>query len=344
MNSSSALSFGGVRSVRPDQLRPLLAPLAIFLCLLLVVSVVVPQFLGGGGPSIIAQQATPILLIALAQCVVLQVGSIDLSNASMALLCAILSAITLGPLGIASPFLCVGVVTLIGMLNGAVLTSTQIPSFALTLGTLGILQAACLVITGANVVYVTSNLELVSWLFQVQFLTLPVVFWLAVLCAILLRAFIRFTVTGQGLMALGFNERAAILSGLPVRQLKITAFGLSGFLAGLAGLSVIAISGAASSVRSGQRSARAGYCGGARRRDRHYRGRLQSDQRHIRRPVCRTHPGRNCSNRGKHAGAKHCLWRGSHRSCCCDGKPLTHWHHQIITRRHRDGCDTGSIR
>ena len=106
----------------------MLAPLAIFLCLLLVVSVVVPQFLGGGGPSIIAQQATPILLIALAQCVVLQVGSIDLSNASMALLCAILSATTLGPLGIASPFLCVGVVTLIGMLNGAVLTFTQIPS------------------------------------------------------------------------------------------------------------------------------------------------------------------------------------------------------------------------
>ena len=119
MNSSSALRFGGVRSVRPERLRPLLAPLAIFLCLLLVVSVAVPQFLGGGGPSIIAQQATPILLVALAQCVVLQVGSIDLSNASMALLCAILSAKTLGPLGIASPFLCLGVVTLIGMLNGA---------------------------------------------------------------------------------------------------------------------------------------------------------------------------------------------------------------------------------
>jgi ribose transport system permease protein len=251
MNSSSALKFGGLRSVRPDQLRPLLAPLAIFLCLLLVVSVAVPQFLGGGGPSIIAQQATPILLIALAQCVVLQVGSIDLSNASMALLCAILSAKTLGPLGIVSPFLCVGVVTLIGMFNGAVLTFTQVPSFALTLGTLGILQAACLVITGANVVYVTSHLELVTWLFHVQIFTLPVVFWLAVLCAILLWAFIRFTVTGQGLMAIGFNERASILSGLPVRRLKVTAFGLSGFLAGLAGLSVIAVSGAASSYGLG---------------------------------------------------------------------------------------------
>lgn len=97
----------------------------------------------------------------------------------------------------------------------------------------------------------TSHLELVSWLFHVQILTLPIVFWLTVMCAILLWAFIRLTVTEQGLMAIGFNERASILSGLPVRRLKITAFGLSGFLAGLAGLSVIAISGAASSYGLG---------------------------------------------------------------------------------------------
>jgi ribose transport system permease protein len=250
-STSSALKFGGTRFVRQEKLRILLAPVLIFFCLLVVVSIAVPQFLRGGGPSIIAQQATPILLIALAQCVVLQVGSIDLSNASMALLCAILSAKTLGSLGIASPFLCVGIVTLIGMFNGAVLTFTQVPSFALTLGTLGVLQAACLVITGANVVYVTAHLELVSWLFHVQILTLPIAFWLSLLCAILLWAFLRFTTTGQGLMAIGFNERASILSGLPVMRLKITAFGLSGFLAGLAGLSVIAISGAASSYGLG---------------------------------------------------------------------------------------------
>lgn len=99
-----------------------------------------PEFLGGGDPSIIAQQTTPILLIALAQCVVLQIGSIDLSNAAVALLCAILTAKTLGPIGIVSPFLYVGAVTVIGMLNGFVLTRTQTPSFALTPGMLGILQ------------------------------------------------------------------------------------------------------------------------------------------------------------------------------------------------------------
>ena len=115
----------------------------------------------------------------------------------MALLCAILSATTLGPLGIASPSFASGRhAHRHAQRRGADVHADSV--FALTLGTLGILQAACLVITGANVVYVTSNLELVSWLFQVQILTLPVVFWLAVLCAIFLWVFIRFTVTGRG--------------------------------------------------------------------------------------------------------------------------------------------------
>ena len=236
---------------RGDQLRQSLAPAAIFAALLALVSLAVPEFLGGGGPSIIAQQATPILLVALGQAMVLQIGSIDLSNASIGLFCAILAALWLGPLGVAAPFLCLVVVTGIGVLNGLILVYTQIPSFALTLGTLGVMQAASLVVTGSNVVYVMDNMDVVGWLFMVNFLTLPVAFWLAVAFAILLWAFLRFTEAGQGLAAVGFNERAAGLSGQRVNALKVLAFGLSGFFAGLAGLCVISISGAASSIGLG---------------------------------------------------------------------------------------------
>jgi ribose transport system permease protein len=239
----SGINFG--------ELRQILAPFAIFLGLLLIISLSVPEFLGGGGPSIIAQQAAPILLVALSQCIVLQIGSIDLSNAALGLFCAILTALTLGPLGIGSPFLCVAIVTGIGLINGLLIVSTQAPSFALTLGMLGVLQAASLHITGSSVVYVTENLAVVSWLYEVQFLTLPVAFWISVGLAIALWAVLRFTIAGQGFSAIGFNERASILSGLPVKWLKIAAFGLSGFFAGLAGLCVIAIGGAASSIGLG---------------------------------------------------------------------------------------------
>lgn len=240
-----------IGSLRLDELRQTLGPLATFVGLLALVALAVPTFLGGGGPSIIAQQATPILLVALGQCIVLQIGSIDLSNASIALLCSILAALWLGPLGAAAPVLCVALVTLIGVVNGLVLVYTQIPSFALTLGTLGVMQAAALAVTGSNVVYVMDNLDVVAWLFTVTFLTLPVAFWIALALAIALWAFLRFTAPGQGLSAIGFNERAAALSGVPVGALKVLAFGISGFFAGLAGLCVISISGAASSIGLG---------------------------------------------------------------------------------------------
>lgn len=246
--ASTKSAFGALRA---EKLRQVLAPAAIFLGLLALVSVVEPTFLGGGGPSIIAQQATPILLVALGQCLVLQIGSIDLSNAAMALLTTILAALTLGPLGVTSPFLCVAIVTLIGALNGAILVFAQIPSFALTLGTLGVLQAASLVVTGSNVVYVMDHQDVVDWLFGLSFLTLPVAFWIAAALAVALWAFLRLTPAGQGMAAVGYNERAATLSGLPVKSLKVLAFALSGFCAGLAGICVIAISGAASSIGLG---------------------------------------------------------------------------------------------
>lgn len=239
------------RAAPLDEWRQALGPLAIFAGLLAIIAIAVPEFLGGGGPSIIAQQATPILLVALGQCVVLQIGSIDLSNASVALLCSILAALWLGPLGVAAPVLCLVIVTLIGVINGLVLVYTQIPSFALTLGTLGVMQAAALVVTGSNVVYVMDNMDVVGWLFTMQVLTLPGAFWIAVALALALLAFLRLTALGQGLAAVGFNERAAALSGQPVKALKVLAFGLSGFFAGLAGLCVISISGAASSIGLG---------------------------------------------------------------------------------------------
>lgn len=246
--TSPKSAFGGLRA---EKLRQVLAPAAIFAGLLAVVSIAEPTFLGGGGPSIIAQQATPILLVALGQCVVLQIGSIDLSNAAMALLTTILAALMLGPLGLAAPVLCVAIVTTIGALNGALLVFAQIPSFALTLGTLGVLQAASLVVTGSNVVYVTDHLDVVDWLFNLSFLTIPAAFWITAALAIVLWAFLRLTPAGQGMAAVGYNERAATLSGLPVKSLKVLAFALSGCFAGLAGLCVIAISGAASSIGLG---------------------------------------------------------------------------------------------
>lgn len=221
-------------------------PIVIFIAMFAVVSVLTPTFIGGGGLTIIASSAAPILLVALGQALVLNIGSIDLSNASITLLGAILLAMTLGPIGAAAPILIVVLVTLFGAVNGLIVAYAQVPSFALTLGTFGIFQSAALVVSSATTVYVTQNGESVSALYQSGVAGLPMTFILGIIVAVLSWAFLRFTRAGIGMTAIGKNESGAIFSGVRTRVLKISAYALSGFMAGLAGITIIAQAGSAS--------------------------------------------------------------------------------------------------
>lgn len=230
----------------PQKIWQTVGPLTIFVAMFGLVAALTPTFVGGGGLIVVATSAAPILLVALGQALVLNVGSIDLSNASLTLLAAILLAMTLSPLSTAAPFVVVMVVTLFGAVNGLLVAFTQVPSFALTLGTFGIFQAGALVVSNATTVYVSENGEPIVGLFQNGMAGIPLTFWLGVGVAILLWGMLRFTRFGQGMTAIGLNETGAIFSGMHTRWLKVAAFALSGLLAGLAGITIIAQAGSAS--------------------------------------------------------------------------------------------------
>lgn len=228
-----------------------IGPVAVCLALMTVVAVSNPAFFTGGGPAILALQATFILLMALGQSCVLNIGSIDLSNAAMAVLSAMILAMTLGNLGPAALVVAVLFATVIGALNGVLIAYTQVPSFALTLGTLGILESASLVISNATTVYVTGNAQVLDPLFGELILRLPVAFWLALAAAVALWVVLRFTRMGQAMKAVGLNETGAIFSGIGNRGVKVAAFTLSGLFAGLTGVMIVAQGGAASSFGLG---------------------------------------------------------------------------------------------
>ena len=226
-------------------------PVAVTVLMLVIVIVSNPQFLTGGGPGILALQATFILLVALGQACVLNVGSIDLSNAAMAVLSAMVLAMTLGSLGPLALVLSVALATAIGMVNGLVVAYAQVPSFALTLGTLGILQAASLVISDATTVYVKGNSDVLLPLFGTLLADLPAAFWIAVALAVAMWFLTKLTRTGQAMTAVGVNETGAMFSGISNRRVKVVAFGISGFFSGVAGIMIIAQGGAASSFGLG---------------------------------------------------------------------------------------------
>ena len=221
-------------------------PVVIFVAMLVAVSALTPAFLGSGGIAIIAGSAAPILLVALGQSMVLNVGSIDLSNAAITLFGAILLAMTMAPLGLAAPLVMLVVVSAFGAVNGLIVANAQVPSFALTLGTLGIFQAAALVLSGSTTVYVSENRELISTLYQTGIAGIPLTFCIGVLVAAALWAMLRFTRLGQSVTAVGKNESGAIFAGVRNRRVKVIVFALSGLMAGLASLAIIAQAGSAS--------------------------------------------------------------------------------------------------
>lgn len=223
-----------------------LAPPLVFVAMLLGVSVLNSNYLGALGISIATATAAPIMFLALGQSMVLNIGSIDLSNAAIALLGALMLALALPPLGVGSFVVVLLVVTIIGAINGAVIAYAQVPSFALTLGTLAILQTAALVVSGADTIYVSENRELVSTLFEKQIFNAPLTFWIGIVAAFVLWAVLRYTILGQNMTAMGKNELGATLSAVPTRRVRIITYALSGFMGGLAGLSIVAQAGSAS--------------------------------------------------------------------------------------------------
>ena len=222
------------------------APPLVFVAMLLGVSVLNSNYLGPLGISIATATAAPIMFLALGQSMVLHIGSIDLSNAAIALLGTLVLALALPPLGVGAFVLVLLLVTIIGAINGAVIGYAQVPSFALTLGTLAILQTAALVVSGADTIYVSENRELVSTLFEKQIFNAPLTFWIGIVAAFILWAVLRYTILGQNMTAMGKNELGATLSAVPTRRVRIIAYALSGFMGGLAGLSIVAQAGSAS--------------------------------------------------------------------------------------------------
>jgi ribose transport system permease protein len=136
--------------------------------------------------------------------------------------------------------------TLMGACNGFLVAYTKVPAFALTLGTFGIFQTGALVSSQATAVYVDDNDSYLGHLNNKTIIGTPLIFYVGVFVAILLWVFLRFIKDGRSMTTIGLNEIGSYYSGLRGKRIKILAFALSGFMSGLAGITIIAQSGSAS--------------------------------------------------------------------------------------------------
>ena len=117
---------------------------------------------------------------------------------------------------------------LLGFANGLFVEMAQIDSFIATLGTGTVLYATALWYTGGRQVIGRIPREFTA-LFTTQFLGLPVAALYVLVISVVLWAAAEYLPVGRYLCAIGANQRAAALNGIPTRRYVIGAFVVSLF-------------------------------------------------------------------------------------------------------------------
>lgn len=209
-------------------------PILVLICILF--SLLSPNFFTAGNAVNILRQASINIVLATGMTFVILTGGIDLSVGSILAVSAVVTVLVslLPALGwIAVP---AGLLTglLLGLLNGALITFLDVPPFIVTLGSLTALRgAAFLVANGTTVINRNINF---AWMGNSYVGPLP---WLVIIALLTVGVswfVLRQTVLGVQIYAVGGNERAARLTGIKVNRVLLFVYGLSGLLAGLAGI------------------------------------------------------------------------------------------------------------
>jgi erythritol transport system permease protein len=192
-------------------------------------------------------------IIALGMLLVILKGGIDLSVGSIVGLSGVvagelLQGLRLGFLDVvayppvwAVIVLCVAVGMAVGLVNGILITRFRVAPFIATLGMLYVARGLALLISnGSTYPNLGGSPELgntgFDFLGSGRPLGLPTSIWLMALLAAAVALVLIKSPFGRWLYATGGNERAADLSGVPVRRVKTVVYVVSGACAAIAGL------------------------------------------------------------------------------------------------------------
>jgi rhamnose transport system permease protein len=187
----------------------------------------------------IATDVAIVAVLAAGQTMVVLTRNIDLSVGSIVGLTAYISSDTLaGHHGIpvvAIALLAMAIGLALGIVNGLLVTVGKIPAIIATIGTLAIFRGLLFEITAGKNVLAFELPESFLDLAAKKPLGLPSLAWIALGVALVGAAFLRWAPWGRDFYAIGSNPDAARYAGIPVGRRVLTAFMISGALAGLAG-------------------------------------------------------------------------------------------------------------
>lgn len=193
-------------------------------------------FLSVGNLTNIARQTAMISIMAIGFVFVLAAGEIDLSIGAVVALASLVTALLLRDVGmwLAVPAgLATGVV--VGLVNGLITTKVRIPSFLVTLGTLGVVNGIARWLTDLKSVPITDPVY--TFIFGSGDIgPAPILFAWTAAALVVGHLALRKTAFGRQVLATGGNRTAALYSGVRTDRIKIATLVISATAAALAGM------------------------------------------------------------------------------------------------------------
>jgi ribose/xylose/arabinose/galactoside ABC-type transport system permease subunit len=210
--------------------------LIVLLLIIVVTAIGNPRFLSVNNLLNILFQVSALGIVAAGQTILLIAGGLDLSVGAALSVAGLATALTIASTDSIALAVLAGVVAgvAIGAVNGALIATNRATPFIITLGTMTFLQGVAILMSGGSPingtgalfdVFGTGSFARVPWPVYVMLLSIAAVFLV-----------LRFTTLGRYAFAIGGNEEASRLSGIPVRRMKIALYALNGLFVGVAGV------------------------------------------------------------------------------------------------------------
>lgn len=215
-----------------------IGPFIGLLLIVIVISIMSPNFLTINNIFNVLRQVSINALIAFGMTFVILTGGIDLSVGSIL---ALTGAVTAGflasgmdPIFAMSLGLLLGAV--LGAINGVIIAKGKVAPFIATLATMTIYRGLTLVYTEGKPISGLGDSLSFQLLGKGYFFGIPVPIVTMVLSFGILYFILKKTTFGRRVYAVGGNEEASKLSGISVDRIKIYVYSLTGALSALAAL------------------------------------------------------------------------------------------------------------
>ncbi|KIN78263.1 ABC transporter permease [Sulfitobacter mediterraneus] len=214
---------------------------ALLFVLLVLTKAIQPSF-GMSGLESVARAALPFAFATAGMAVVVIVGGIDLSVASMMAVCAVTAAVLMERMaGVPAILIVLGLGFVMGLINGGLIVLTRVPDIVVTLAMLFVWEGVALLILESPGGATT------EWLKQsIRGSVIPFVpnaLAIIALCVAVVWIPLRRSKLGISIYATGSDELAAFRSGVAVGRTKIVAYGVCGMFCAFGGLSLASLTG-----------------------------------------------------------------------------------------------------